>query len=133
MTTLLNDLPTWLVALIIIGGCTSLAVVLLLLLRERVRASMREMHNDVAGYVFAVIGVLYALLLGFITFASWEHIGAAEDDVQREAAALTALYDTSVGLPPGMRQQAQSELRRYTHLVITIGWPALAHGEPSPS
>jgi hypothetical protein len=133
MTTLLNDLPTWLVALIVVGGCTALAVALLLLLRDTIKASMREMHNEVAGYVFAAIAVLYALLLGFIIFASWEHVGAAESDVRGEAASLTALYRGTVGLPGGMRQQARTELRRYTNLVITVGWPALAHGAASPS
>src|SRR5690242_840360 len=132
MTSILNDLPTWLVALIVIGGGTAFAVGLLFLLRDVVKRSMREMHNDVAGYVFAVVGVLYALLLGFVVFASWEHVTTAETDVQVEAAQLTALYKTSVGLPAGMRQQAQAELRRYTRLVINVGWPDLAHGKPSP-
>lgn len=132
MTSVLNDLPTGLVALIIIGGGTALAVGFLLLLRDIVKKSMRDMHNDVAGYVFAVVGVLYALLLGFVVLASWEHVTAAETDVQVEAADLTALYKTTVGLPTGIRQQAQTELRRYTSLVITNGWPALAHGKASP-
>jgi hypothetical protein len=132
MTALLNNLPTWLVALIIIGGCTGVAVGVLLVLRDTVKSSVVEQHNDVAGYVFAVVGVLYALLLGFIIFATWEHVSTAEADVQHEAASLTALYHTSAGLPNGVRQQAQSELRRYTSLVISDGWPALAQGEPSP-
>jgi hypothetical protein len=133
MTAILNDLPTWLVALIVIGGCTGISVGLLLLLRDTVRSSVREQHNDVAGYVFAVVGVLYALLLGFIIFASWEHVGTAEADVNHEAASLTALYETSAGLPNGMRQQARTELRRYTNLVITVGWPALAHDQRTPT
>jgi hypothetical protein len=133
MTTLLNDLPTWLVGLIVIGGCTGFAVGLLLVLRDKVKSSMREMHNEVAGYIFAGIAVLYALLLGFVVFASWEHVGAADTDVQTEAAAVTTLYQSTRGLPAAMRQQAQAELRRYTNLVITVGWPALAHGEASPS
>ena len=132
MSALLNDLPTWLLAFIVIGGCTGLAVGLLLLLRNAIKASMREMHNEVAGYVFAVVGVLYALLLGFIILSTWEHVAAAETDVQREAASLTALFQTSAGLPDEMRQQARTELRRYTSLVITDGWPALAHGRASP-
>src|SRR5207302_4296476 len=101
MTTILNDLPTWLVAIIIIGGCTGLAIGLLLLVRDHIKSSMREMHNDVAGYVFAVIGVLYALLLGFVILGSWEHVGTSEADVDREAASLTALYQTSAGFPNG--------------------------------
>jgi hypothetical protein len=133
MTAFLNDLPTWLAALIVVGGCIGIAVGLLLLLRDTVKSSMREQHNDVAGYVFAVVGVLYALLLGFIVFASWEHVASAETDVRHEASSLTALYETSVGLPNGVRQQAQAALRRYTSLVITVGWPALAHDQASPS
>jgi hypothetical protein len=91
------------------------------------------MHNDVAGYIFAVVGVLYALLLGFIIIASWEHFSAAETDVQREAAALASLYSTSVGLPHGLQQAAQRELRRYTALVIDQEWSAMAHGHGSPA
>jgi hypothetical protein len=133
VTTLLNDLPTWLVALIVIGGCTGLSVGLLLVLRNTVKASMHEMHNDVAGYIFAGIAVIYALLLGFVVFGSWEHVGAADTDVQAEAAALTTLYQSTGGLPPAMRQEARAEIRRYTNLVITVGWPALAHSAAAPS
>jgi hypothetical protein len=132
MTTVLDDLPTWLVALLVIGGCTGLTVGLLLLLRGRVKASMREMHNDVAGYVFAVIGVLYALLLGFIILATWEHIGAAQTDVEREAASLTALYESSAGLPQGIQRAARQEIRHYTSLVINDEWSTMAHGHSSP-
>src|SRR5947209_9629305 len=101
MTSLLNDLPTWLVALIIIGGCTGLAITLLIVLRDTVKSSIREMHNDVAGYIFAAIAVIYALLLGFVVFASWEHVGAADADVRSEAAAVTTLYQSTGGLPVG--------------------------------
>jgi hypothetical protein len=132
MTTVLNDLPTWLLAILVIGGCTGLAVGVMLLLRNPVKSSMRDMHNDVAGYVFAVVGVLYALLLGFVILTSWEHVGAAETDVHREAASLTALYETSVGLPQGTQQPARMELRRYTSLVINEEWGAMAHGHSSP-
>src|SRR5947209_921630 len=132
MTTVLGDLPTWLLAILFIGGCTGLAVALMLLLRNPIKSSMRDMHNDVAGYVFAVVGVLYALLLGFVILASWEHIGAAETDVQREAASLSALYEMTVGLPQATQQPARTEIRRYTSLVINEEWSALSHGHSSP-
>jgi hypothetical protein len=132
MSTILNDLPTWLVAVIVIGGCTGLAVGLLLLLRDTVKSSMRESHNDVAGYVFAVVGVLYALLLGFVILATWEGIGTATTDVEREAASLTAMYETSAGLPHGIQETARTEIRGYTSLVINDEWSAMAHGHSSP-
>lgn len=133
MFTLLEDMPTWLLAIVVIAGGTTVYVGALVLLRDAIAKSMREMHNDVAGYIFAVVGVLYALLLGFVILTSWEKFGAADGDVQQEAASLTALYQTSSGLPNGMQQLAQAELRRYTGLIISREWKTMAHGHASPS
>lgn len=33
---------------------------------------VRQQHNDVAGFIYAVLGVVYAVLLGFVTLVVWE-------------------------------------------------------------
>lgn len=131
MLSVLEEIPTWLLAVLIIGGGTALYVGVLGLLRDVIAKSVREMHNDVAGYVFAVVGVLYALLLGFVILTTWERFGSAEGDVHHEAASLSALYQTSVGLPKGVRPLVQRELRRYTELIIDDEWPAMSSGHGS--
>ena len=132
MPSVIGDIPTWLLGILFIGGGTALYVAALILLRDRIAKSVREMHNDVAGYVFAVVGVLYALLLGFVILTTWEAYGSAESGIHHEAASLSALYQTSIGLPSGVRPLAQTELRRYTTLIITDEWPAMANGHGSP-
>ena len=42
------------------------AVVGLILMQHLVPPSLREEHNDVAGFIYAVLGVAYAVLMAFV-------------------------------------------------------------------
>jgi hypothetical protein len=44
-----------------------------------------EQHNEVAGFIIAVIGGLYAVLLAFVVISVWEQFDAAQTDASREA------------------------------------------------
>ena len=37
-----------------------------------VPAARRQEHNDVAGFIYAVVGVIYAVLLALMVIAVWE-------------------------------------------------------------
>ena len=50
----------------------------LALVRRTVPASRLEANTDVAGYVYAVVGVIYAVILAFIVIAVWEDYRDAE-------------------------------------------------------
>ncbi len=43
----------------------------LYLLKRWIPPDRRERHNEVAGYIFAAIGVLYAVLMAFVIIALW--------------------------------------------------------------
>jgi hypothetical protein len=49
-----------------------LAVGGLVLVEYLVPWQVRRQHNDVAGFIYAVLGVVYAVLLGFATIVVWE-------------------------------------------------------------
>jgi formate-dependent nitrite reductase membrane component NrfD len=49
-----------------------LAVGGLALVEYLVPWQVRQRHNDVAGFICAVLGVVYAVWLGFVTIAAWE-------------------------------------------------------------
>lgn len=42
-------------------------------------------NNEVAGFKFATIGVLYAVLLGFAVIVVWQRFNDAENTVAQEA------------------------------------------------
>jgi hypothetical protein len=41
----------------------------------------RQGHNDVAGFIYAVVGVIYAVLLALMVIAVWEDYEKARDTV----------------------------------------------------
>ena len=64
-------------SLLITGGITVVSVVGGLLVRRWVNVKVLEQHNDVAGFIYAVIGVLYAVVLGFTSVIIWERFAEA--------------------------------------------------------
>ena len=85
-----------------------------------------------AGFIYGVIGVVYAVLLGFTAIIVWEQFRNAQRGVEREANALADLYRAAQVFPPQVRDQVALRVRAYTRLVIEKEWPAMVDGESSP-
>jgi hypothetical protein len=102
-----------------------------LLVRRIVGADVLALHNDVAGFIYAVIGVVYAVLLGFSAIIFWEQFQHAQEGVEQEANALADLYRNSRPFPPGVRDAVELHVREYARLAVAKEWPAMAEGESS--
>ncbi len=88
-----------------------------------------ERHNELAGYVIAVVGVVYAVLLAFMAFAVWERFAQAEIRTYDEANNLVNLYRDVGPLPTGHKMRA--EIIAYTRSVVNDEWPKMRRGEES--
>jgi hypothetical protein len=71
--------------LLIVAVAVVVAVVGLVLVQRLVPTERRKEHNDVAGFIYAVLGVAYAVLLGLMLIAVWEKWDAAEVTTTDEA------------------------------------------------
>lgn len=89
---------------------------------------MRE-HNDIAGFILAVVGVVYAVLLAFVAVGAWERFAVAEVHTYDEANSLIQVY-RDVGLFP-QKQLVRTELRKYVNVVLNREWPAMGTGGQS--
>jgi len=77
----MTDLPIWLTGILLIVVLPAVVVVGQAVLR-RVWPALREGdHNEVTGFIIAVVGVIYAVLLGFVVIVSWENFNEAENVV----------------------------------------------------
>lgn len=85
-----------------------------------------EQHNDIAGFVFAVVGVIYAVLLAFFAIGVWERFEAAEQRTYDEAGRLTVVYRKSDLF--AQDHLIRAELKRYTALVVDREWTDMANG-----
>jgi Protein of unknown function (DUF4239) len=125
-------MSTWLLAVLMVGSSVAVAVVGLLVVRRAVPATSLHGHHDVAGFIIAVLGVIYAVLLALVVIAVWEDFEAARVTVVREADGVVGVFRMSQGLPPALRQRVHRQARAYAQVVINEEWPLMARGKESP-
>ena len=111
---------------LVVGGITFVAVAGALLVRRWAPVEVLERHNEVAGFIYAVIGVLYAVLLGFTAVIVWERFDQAQAEVEKEANELGDLFRDAQAFPYETRRELETELRSYVRLVVEKEWPAMA-------
>jgi Protein of unknown function (DUF4239) len=81
-------------------------------------------NNEIAGFKFAVVGVIYALLLTFAAVSTWDKFSEAQVAVIEEAAAANAIYQLSNG-PEQDQIAVRATLSKYLKLAIDNDWPAM--------
>jgi hypothetical protein len=109
-----------------------LAVGGLALVQYLVPWQVRQQHNDVAGFIYAVLGVVYAVLLGFVTIAVWEDFEAAKVTTHNEANELAELFWLAQELPNPEGEQLQELAHSYATVVIDEEWSLMEKGQASP-
>ena len=107
------------------------AVVGLVLVQRLVPPERRAEHNDVAGFIFAVLGVAYAVLLAFVVIAVWQDYETAQTDVDSEAHELAGTYFLASQLPEPQRTRIQDLVRTYAKVVVDEEWPLMERGKTS--
>lgn len=122
----------WFWSLLLVGGTVLLSIAGTLMVRRLISVEVLERHNEVAGFIYAVIGVVYAVLLGFAAITVWERYDRAQASVEQEANDLADLYRDAQTFPSDTRAQLESQIRDYVRLAVQKEWPAMADGKSSP-
>jgi hypothetical protein len=110
---------------------TALAMMGPWLVRRRVRLAHLRGNNEVAGFKFAVIGVLYAVLLAFVVIISWERFHDAETALAAEGGAAATIYRLAGGLDEASAATLRANLSAYLKSVLDDEWPAMVRGHSS--
>ena len=125
-------MTVWLSGLAVIAAVVAASLAGMLLVRRSVGLSVLESHNEVAGFVYAVVGVIYAVLIAFVVIAVWEQYQTAEARVEQEANELADLFRDSGAFADPARTDVQGRIRAYRIAVIDE-WSAMAQGGSSPA
>ena len=112
-----------------IGAICLLSLGGLELVERLVPADSRRQHNDVAGFIYAALGVIYAVLLALVVIAVWEEFDAANDTVEQEANALAEIFWLAHRLPEAEGTHIQELARSYAHEVVDNEWPLMEQGQ----
>jgi hypothetical protein len=109
---------------------TLLTVCITILLRRWIGHQNLAANNEIAGFKFAVVGVIYAVLLAFATIVVWEKFSDAETAVVDEAGASATLYRLAAGQDADMTA-TRVALTNYLKLAVDRDWPAMDVGGES--
>jgi hypothetical protein len=125
--------PLWLSAVLVIGLPTLVAMIGPVVVRRHVNLEKLTTNNEVAGFKFATVGVLYAVLLAFAVIVVWEKFSDAEEHVAREAGAAATIYRLAAGIAGEPGTKLGAGITRYLKAAITSDWPAMEQGKESPA
>ncbi|MFO1540683.1 MAG: hypothetical protein ACKOTZ_09645 [Chloroflexota bacterium] len=123
---LLALLPGWAVVLLVALAWVAFGLGLVLVVRRLVPPHRLEPHNDVAGFVFSGIGVIYAVLLAFVVIGVWENFDEDRRAAEVEAAHILTVHRSAELIDPS--GDTQAAVRRYAELVVSDDWPAMQAG-----
>ena len=113
--------------LVVFGVCLA-ALAGLELVQRLVPAEKRQEHNDVAGFLYAVVGIVYAVLLALLVIAVWEQYQRALETVEGEADSVADIAWLAHRLPEPERYQLQEHARSYAREVVDQEWPLMEQG-----
>ena len=86
-----------------------------------------KVHNDITGPIYSTLGVIYAVLLGFVVVIVWQDFNRAKLNVEMEVNCLANLYIDSEPFEQIFKQKVHSGIGIYTKAVIDE-WDVLARG-----
>lgn len=117
-------LPEWISALLVIGFFVAFGNITVLVVRRFVHHSILKPHNDVAGFVFATLGVIYGVMLAFVVVAILEQYNAATQTAESESSNAYSLY-RDLNLYPNHEETTQAlvALRAYSLSIVHDEYP----------
>lgn len=101
-----------------------------LILRRWIGFERLASNNEIAGFKFATVGVIYAVLVAFAIIVVWEKFNQAQSAVVEEAGAAATLYRLIDGPEPEAAAM-RAALGTYLQLAIERDWPAMARESES--
>jgi len=88
----------------------------------------KQPSNELIIHIAGTFGLIYAVLLGLLTVATFQNTKDLQDNIGREASSLSTIYRSTDGYPEPLRSELKAELRDYTHYIIDKDWPAHRRG-----
>ncbi|MGB7688196.1 MAG: hypothetical protein WBL98_06930 [Pseudolabrys sp.] len=122
---LLTSTPLWVAAVVLLVPTTIFAMWGPVIVRRYVPLNRLRANNEVAGFKFAAVGVIYAVLLAFATLVVWERFNQADSDVANEASAAATVFRLTQGLDADHGATVRKATTDYLKQAVAKDWPAM--------
>lgn len=120
--------PPILIAPLVVIVTVAVSVLGLLAFRRLAGSERFEPANAVTSQMFALAGILYAVLVAFVVVVVWEQFDEAKAATNSEANAIADLLRDSEALPAESRDVIRHRLIAYTEDVVDDEFARLHQG-----
>lgn len=128
----LASMPSWVVGTLIIGLSVLLAVALTHVVRRHIPHAVLKENTEFVGFTYAVLGVIYGVILAFTVVVVWEQFSKADRSATEEVTYLSELWRDAQVFPAATRTEIQRQLLGYARSVVRKEWATMArHGTPN--
>lgn len=114
---------------IIVGASTLVSVAGIYLVRKSISRKQLEACHEVGGYLLAVVGTLYAILLGLIVVDAQSKVELARHMAACEANMLSNIYHLSRPFKQPGKQNIRDGLYEYALSVVNEDWSGIQQGK----
>ena len=108
LTAQLTLLHPLLAVILIVSAMIATSILGFLIVHRCIPVRIRKIHNDVAGFVFATVGVAYGVLLGLLVSDVWAQFDKIQANVDNESSVILLLYGNINAYP---NQQKSKQLK----------------------
>lgn len=108
------------------------AIAGLLFVKRFLRSVEDESHNEVAGFFYSAVGLVYGVILAYVVVVVWQQLDRSSDIAQEEANKVAGIYNLATHFAEPDRIVVQRLAREYAESVIRDEWPTLAEGKSHP-
>lgn len=116
----------------IVAGVTSLFVFIgLKIVRKYVHQEHLKAHQELLSTILNAFGVLYAVLVGFAIFATWNSYNIAQKQVEMEVSKLSDMFWDAEAFSDPLKTKIRKSIVEYTKTIIEDEWPAMETGGKS--
>jgi hypothetical protein len=118
---------------LIVVAVAAAAVGLMYLVRREASVDHFFIEVERGAGIFAFLGTAFAVLLAFVVLEAFQSFNDAKDGAEEEAITMVQLSRTAEFFPPAERDPLEGVSICYARAVIHDEWPAMRHGDRSPS
>lgn len=118
-------------AIALVGGGIVAALLLVAVVRRLFPADVLRRGHEATGNVLAIVGTLYAVLLGLVVVDAMVRFEHAADIVQEESNCLADVFLLAARFPEPYQARIRGACRTYTRAVVDREWPLMAEGRMS--
>lgn len=111
--------------LLIVGLSTALSIIGVVIVRQRFHSKDFTEHHEVAGYFLAIVGTLYAVLLGLLVVNVIAKFDQARTMAETEANQCSDIWHMVGGFPLDTKRSIRVRLKNYYNEVANEDWEAV--------